>query len=97
MFPAGKKCPHFVSHTTKHRFVLCHQRSQLWGDLFLGWTNCHGVSTVQGRVVFKVPTSIDVSYKMQLLSSGIADPAHGRSSATVDGVNTDCLMERQDV
>jgi hypothetical protein len=90
-------CPHCISHTTKHPFVLCHQRAQLWGDLFLGWTNCHGVSTVQGRVVLKVPTSIDMSYKMQLLPWGMADPADGRSSTTVHGVTRKCTTERQGV
>jgi hypothetical protein len=38
-----------------------------------------------------------MSYKMQLLSWDIADPADGRSSATVDGVTRDCTTEGQGV
>jgi hypothetical protein len=72
MFPAEMKCPHSVSNTTKHPLVLCGHRAQLWGDMFPGWTNCHGDSTLQGWVVFKVPTSVDMSYKMQLLPQGMA-------------------------
>jgi hypothetical protein len=41
-------------------------------------TNCHGDPTFQWWVVFKVPNSIGMSYKMQLLPCIMADPPDGR-------------------
>jgi hypothetical protein len=95
--PCRNEVPSLSLSHTKNPLVLCSHRAQLCENLFHGCSNCQGDSTLQQWVVFKVPISTDMSYKIQLLPWGMADPADGRSSTTVNGVTRDFTTEGQGV